>query len=323
MHPDALVALEMLAAARGGYFLRSDVRDIGLDTTSLGSLCRSGVIRRIRHGTYVFAEHDDALGADEQYAVRCLAIADKLAPDAVLCGVSSAAVHGLPLVGIDRTWVDVVRLDDLTGRRRAGVDHRVFPVSEPDLVQVRGRTVTSPARAIWEAGVKAPARSALVLMDDALHHGTVTRDELKATGEAFASWKGAQGPRLALELADGRAESPGESVTRWMFHACRLPMPDLQYVVRDDDGTFLGRSDFAWLEHGMLGEFDGKIKYGRGFVPGKSPDDVVTDERTRERAMCGRRHGMLRFLWDEVWSPTRGSIARIRDELEWGRRRYL
>ncbi|WP_370618317.1 type IV toxin-antitoxin system AbiEi family antitoxin domain-containing protein [Mumia sp. Pv 4-285] len=323
MHPDDLAALEVLAAARGGYFGRADLRAIGIDPEVLVPLRKASTIRRVRHGAYAFAKTYDSLTPDEQYAVLCLAVADKVGPNAVLCGASSAAVQRLPLVGIDRRWVDVVRLDQLPGRRRAGVDHRVFTVDEADLVVVDGRIVTSQARAIWEAGVKLPPRSSLVLMDHALHRGDVTRAELEATGEAFASWKGSQGPRLALTLADGRAESPGESLTRWMFYAFRLPMPDLQHDVFDDHGMLVGRSDFAWLEHGMLGEFDGKIKYGRGFVPGKSPEDVVADERKRELKMCGTRRGMLRFLWGEVWAPTRATIARTRDDLEWGRRRFL
>jgi hypothetical protein len=107
-----------------------------------------------------------------------------------------------------------------------------------------------------------------------------------------------------------------------MFSAWRLPMPDLQHVVLDEHGSFVGRSDFVWHEYGMLGEFDGTMKYGRGFVAGKEPAEVIADERKREKAMCGNQRGMLRFLWDEVWSPTPAGIARIREDLEWGRRRF-
>lgn len=310
-----------MADLRGGYFTRSDLRDLGLDPEWVVQMRRRGIARRVRHGAYALARTYDRLGEVERFAVRCRAVADKLGPRAALCGTASLAVRGYPLVGADLTFVDVVRLDDNAGRKQAAVRHREFPLESSDLVEVDGRLVTSEARAIWEAGV--PARSSLVLMDHALHIEAVTRAQLEEVGQSFACWAGAQAPRAALELADGRAESAGESVTRWAFAICRLPMPDLQYVVRDADGRPLGRSDFVWLDYRTLGEFDGKVKYGRGFVEGKAPEDVVMDERTRERLLCRQRFGMLRFLWGDVWSPSRAEIAWIRSELEANRRKYL
>jgi len=325
MDDETLFAIEALAAANGGYFTRTDLAlRLGIDPRAVTLLLRSGAARRVRHGAYALARTYDRLDAVGQFTVRCCAVADKLGPRAVLCGAASLAVRGRPLVEVDLTYVDVVRLDGNNGRREAGVRHRDFVLEDSDLVEVDGRLVTSEARAIWEAGVKVSPRSSLVLMDDALHRASVTRDELARIGERFAAWEGAQKPRLALALADGRAETPGESVTRWMFHVLRLPMPELQYVVRDAaTGRSLGRTDFVWLDYRTLGEFDGKIKYARAFVEDKEPADVVMDEKTRERGMCRQRFGMLRFIWSGVWRPTRAEAVWIRSELEANRRRFL
>jgi hypothetical protein len=67
--------------------------------------------------------------------------------------------------------------------------------------------------------------------------------------------------RAALEFADGRSKSVGESVSRVRMADAGLPMPQLQLNVFDGLGGWLARPDFCWEELGVLGEFDGQIKY--------------------------------------------------------------
>ena len=101
-------------------------------------------------------------------------------------------------------------------------------------------------------------------------------------------------------MADGRADSPGESRGRWLFRASGLPAPALQYKVVRPDGTVAGTSDWAWREYGLLGEFDGRVKYGRLLKPGESPGDAVFREKRREdelREMTG--WPMLRLIWSD------------------------
>src|SRR3712207_7597546 len=45
--------------------------------------------------------------------------------------------------------------------------------------------------------------------------------------------------REVLPVADPRAESPMESVLRWLLHRAGIPAPELQYVVRDAAGSLL------------------------------------------------------------------------------------
>jgi len=49
-----------------------------------------------------------------------------------------------------------------------------------------------------------------------------------------------------------------------------------------------------------VGEFDGKIKYGRLVRPGQAPGDAVFTEKRREDAL--RDHGLevVRWVWDEL-----------------------
>ena len=64
-------------------------------------------------------------------------------------------------------------------------------------------------------------------------------------------------------------------------------MPELQYR-RDRRMTIelVGFADFGWEVERHLGEFDGKIKYGRLVRAGESPSDAVFREKKLARTAC-------------------------------------
>jgi hypothetical protein len=112
-------------------------------------------------------------------------------------------------------------------------------------------------------------------------------------------------------MADGAAGSVGETRGRWLFWAFGLPTPQLQYPVHDAHGVLRGTCDFGWPEQGTLGEFDGKVKYGRLLREGQSPGDVVFAEKQREdelRELTGM--AMIRLTWDDYERP-RNAVARL------------
>jgi hypothetical protein len=89
-------------------------------------------------------------------------------------------------------------------------------------------------------------------------------------------------------------------------------MPDLQFSVIDHTGRLIGTTDFAWEEHKLLGEFDGKVKYGRLLRSGEEPEDAVFREKRREdllRETTG--WGMIRLVWSDLYSPL-ATAARVR-----------
>jgi hypothetical protein len=101
---------------------------------------------------------------------------------------------------------------------------------------------------------------------------------------------------------------------------CGLPEPVLQFEVRDAAGTFVGRTDFAWPEYGLLGEFDGFSKYGRLRRPGETVEEAVVREKTREdllREVTGWL--MIRLIWRELFTPD-ATAARLRAQLLRGRK---
>ena len=75
----------------------------------------------------------------------------------------------------------------------------------------------------------------------------------------------------------------------------------LQYRVYDRHGRLIGITDFAWPEHGVYGEFDGRVKYGRLLKPGQDPGEVVFAEKRREDLIRSATDGiMVRHTWADL-----------------------
>ena len=117
-------------------------------------------------------------------------------------------------------------------------------------------------------------------------------------------WPGVRAARRAVAFADPRSESVGESVSRVRIHLDGLPRPELQYEIRGAFGQVIARVDFYWEEQRTVGEFDGRIKYGRRLLkPDQRVEDVVYEEKRREDAVRGEGHGFARWVWDDCWRP--------------------
>ena len=70
-------------------------------------------------------------------------------------------------------------------------------------------------------------------------------------------------------------------------------------------------SDFGWPEQRTVGEFDGKVKYGRLLKPGQDPGDAVFEEKLREDAFRARGWEVVRWTWTDL-RDFRATAARIR-----------
>ncbi|MCW2830257.1 MAG: hypothetical protein JWP31_949 [Aeromicrobium sp.] len=307
-----------------GYATRGQLIDSGYRDSDIRGAVRAGLLVRIRHGVYVRASDHARLTPEQRHAVLARSVADYIGPGVALSHQSACASHGLAMFGHDLDRVHVTRLDGSAGRNEHGIAHHVGQVvPDDDLMEVDGMLVMKPARSIFEASTIGSVESAIVVMDSGLHLALTTSDELAELGGRMWNWQGARSAKYALTLADGRAESTGESRSRYLFRRENLPTPDLQVPVFDRDGRLIGYTDFAWLEHRHLGEFDGFLKYGS--IPGdpRTPQQIVFDEKKREDAMRGQLLGMSRWTWVDLDPPrAAGTAARVRLELERSRRLY-
>ena len=91
-----------------------------------------------------------------------------------------------------------------------------------------------------------------------------------------------------------------------------LPAPEPQHEIYRPDGQFLARVDFYWKEQRTVGEFDGKIKYGRLLKPGQRIEDVIFEEKLREDAVRDLGLQVVRWIWTDLYRTgiLRGRVLR-------------
>jgi hypothetical protein len=62
-------------------------------------------------------------------------------------------------------------------------------------------------------------------------------------------------------------------------------------------------ADFAWPDHGVLGEFDGKGKYLRDLRPGEGPGEALFREKLREDRLRDLGWVVVRLVWSDLFTP--------------------
>lgn len=225
----------------------------GSDAVSAGLVSRRRLLgaefRRVLHGVYVPA------GITIDHGVRCQAAALVLPPQSLLTGHSAAWWYGVELARNDAI-VMVARPPAARIDGPRGIKVHRTPVQPGDVAVVQGMRVTSPVRAAWDVATLAESPTALVIVDGLLRRGVLTSNELDARLSMSAGAWGVSRAREVFRLADGRAESPSETQTRFIIHRAGLPAPVLQYEVRVD-GQFVARVDFAWPGQRVILEYDG------------------------------------------------------------------
>lgn len=302
--------LRVLALAQG-YFTRADALAEGHDDRAIRRATRTRLWHRIRQGVYTFTDLWLAADESERHLTTARSVMRRHGNRVALSHVSAAIAHGLAQYGQDLTTVHVTRLDGGAGRQEAGVWHHEGLLLDDDLVELDGMLVVKPERAALEAAFLVPQGPALVTLDSAARMLGGT-EPILAVFELLQSWPGARRIQVVVRLANGGAESIGESLSRHLMFVHHLPMPELQFEVYDDRGNLVGTCDFAWEEHRLLGEFDGKVKYGRLLKPGEEPGDAVFREKVREDKLReASNFGMIRFIWADLFRAP-ATAARLR-----------
>ena len=288
--------------------LRSSLRAAGFPDHEVERLVGSGKLTPVRRGSYVVGGLPDE--AERLHAVRVQAAVDHLAGAAVVSHASAAVLHGLPVWGIRLNRVSATRSRRSGGRKGALVHVRTAPLAPHEVVVAAGVEVTSVARTVVDIARTTPFEQAVAVADAALHAGLVDSDELGAALERATRWPGSPAARRVLAFADGRSESVGESRSRVAIAQAGLPQPVLQWQVLGRNG-WVADVDFGWPTLRTVGEFDGRIKYGRLLKPGQDVGDVVYAEKRREDAIRDEDLGVVRWCWEDLtdFAPT---AARLR-----------
>lgn len=271
----------------------------GYTHEELAQLTRVGALTRVRRGAYHASIEDDP-------ALRHLRLVEATvrltARNAVVSHNSAAVVHGLPVVSTSLSRVQVTRPDSAGGRNRGGVHLYAAPLHPDEVVLVRGMAVTSLARTVVDLGRTESFERAVMAGDAALRRGAGS-DDLESSLLRASRRPGVAKARRAVGFLDLRSESPGESLSRIALHELKIPPPTLQYEVRDQSGRLVGRADFCWEEQRTLGEFDGRVKYGRLLKPGETAGDVIYAEKLREDEFRDLGWQVVRWTYPELTAP--------------------
>ena len=275
--------LRALAEA-DGFFTRQDAFGIGHDDRSIRRSLRSRLWVRVRPGAYTFPDLWPAADPVAQHLLTGRAVSRRFGPKVALSHTSGALAHGLLVWDTDLSQVHVTRLDGGAGRCEAGVVHHEGLTLPSDVAHLDGGAALHPARCAIETAALGSAEAGLVVLDSLLHLGRATRDELDATYSLLRTWPGMQATRVPVRMADGRAESAGESRTRYLCYA--HGPPGTRAPVRR-----LRPRREARRHHGLrvagarlLGEFDGRVKYERYLRPARPP---ATRSSARSAARTG------------------------------------
>jgi hypothetical protein len=278
-------------------YRRSYLLAAGLTERELERMLERGNLTKIRRGAYISGCMPDR---DAVHRLRVTAAMHELVAGAVSSHVSAAILHGLPTWGIALDRVTVTRSCRSGGRVDRTLHTRTAELVPEEIRLVNGIPVTSVARTVIDLARTVSFESSVVVADAALAQGLVTIGELAVALDRASGWPGVPRARRVVAFADGRSESVGESRSRVAVHRAGLPTPVLQWAICDPGGRYIGRADFGWPDFGLVGEFDGRLKYRRLLRPGQSSADAVFEEKLREDAIRAERLTVVRWTWDEI-----------------------
>jgi hypothetical protein len=194
------------------------------------------------------------------------------------------------------------------------VKHHYARFRPSQLVEIDNFRVLNMARTAVDIGREHGESAGVVACDSAMRHGT-PRSALIEAYLPMQHWPGVTNARSAVDLADPRAENAAESLARLLVIELGIGKPDPQFPVAIESGT-------AWCDIRVGNhkfELDGRIKYRsieNGGVATGPVDDVVWEEKKRERMVCAEGLGMSRIFWEDFWGAKR-DLAKLRLRAEY------
>jgi hypothetical protein len=292
----------------------------GWSDGELARLTRSGAWNRVRRGAYVDGELPDRASARHRLLIAATMAGLRL--PGVVSHQSAAVLLGMPLWDVPLDRVHITRTPPAWNDNSRFLCCHVARLRDDEVVLVDGVPVTGPVRTALDVARSLSHEAAVVMLDAALHGGLLSAAGLRDRLPDLLGVPGSRAAARAIAAADGRSESVGESRSRIALHRLGLPPSDLQLEVRTVGGRLIARTDFAWTGPRLVGEFDGRIKYGRLLRPGQDPGDAVFEEKRREDAIRDEGWGVVRWTWSDISRPERLG-PRVRRALDRGARGRL
>lgn len=289
MWTDADSEAARVAQQQHGVVHAESLRSIGLTSSMIERRAERGQLRRCAPAVYAFG---GSPATDNQIlVVQALSVGSR----AAISHDSAAYLWGM-INQRPRSVHVVVRRWQREHRSDCSV-HESLDLHASDHTWLGGVPVTNAPRTVVDLGATSPW-----LVERAL--STSLRMELFAVADVDAfvrrvAKRGRRGVGVIRPLLDmhrgvsGRTESFLEDRFLRILYEREIELPVAQFEVLDDDGRFVCRADFAYVEHRLLIELD-----GRSYHSDSQAFQRDRDKQNRTQALGWRT---LRFTWNDVF----------------------
>ena len=276
------------------------------ERSALFARVKSGELTRVIRGCYIPTPIWNPLSADDRYRLRLQAVAEFFGRSTVFSHESAAALWRLPWVGGWSSLAHSIQAEGAGGGSGATlVRHTRAVLGATEVID--GLRVTTMLATVVDLAASLDFARGVVIADAALRRSHAT------TGSSSSPWidkhmlrdealrlarnHGAARAQAVIDFAHPRADRPGESLSRVSMHRGRVSMPELQVGMRGASGRWY-TVDFWWPRFNVIGEFDGRFKYSDpAFLSGRTPEQVLYDEKLREDDLRAAGHGFIRWPW--------------------------
>jgi len=285
----------------------------GLTTEHLARMIDDGVLVHPLRGCFYSAHLEDSL------ELRCACVRLLVPASCVVTDRTAGWLHGAPMILAPGDHLEVPKVSVFHRNPGNRLRNSIMSSGERslavrDVTEVQGIQVTTPLRTACDLGRLLHQDAAIAALDSMLRVGTFSRDRLLEEAVRFRGFRGIRQLRALAPLADGGAESYGESVLRLRWYQGGAPgVPQTQIEVRDDRGSFVARVDLGVEEWRYAAEYDGALFHG--------PEHQAHDKRRRDRL---RALGWMVdvFRWEDVFSPRRTADVQLRQSANTAKIRF-
>lgn len=283
-------------------FTTAMARDVGLGRHALQRLTAAGDLRRLLAGVYVGAAAPDSI------ELRCRALGLILPSDAFVCDRTASWLYAgaralAPNEHLSVPPISCFRPSEAGRLRNKLTVSGERAVESRDLTVVHGIAVTTPLRTAVDLGRLEPSRDLRLHGMDVMLGLGVSHQELLAEVPRFKGQRGVVLVRTLAPLADGGAESFGETALRLRWHDAGLPRPQTQIRIMMN-GVEVHRLDLGLEEHLFAAEYDGEEWHG--------PDRTEHDQSRRSWLTEHRRWLIESFDKSGVFGRDQDAEQRLR-----------
>lgn len=295
---------------------RTDLLQNGWTDRRITASVRDGSLFAFRRGWFMAAADRNRLWPEQKHHAHVIAVARDARGPAVMSHSSAAVLWGLPLYAMRLVRVHMTTATPRRISSAPDVFRHVAPLPAADVAVRGGIRCTSLARTVFDLIRTLPLTTAVAVADAAERQMADRQWEWdldavvawrRGLGQRLSEAGGARGIRQArwvADFADGRAQLPGESVSRLHLRRLGFADPELQVPVGGPDGTVYF-VDFGLADVRSFGEFDGKTKYlDEAQRSERTLEQVLLDEKQREDWIRGRtRWGFARWGSEHISTP--------------------